>query len=210
MDAGILAWRIKRLYDYVRPISAIRFLFRGKRIEAWGGPLQGTQIIQGENWKPFMPTCFVTPAFSEFVSGHSTFSAAAAEVLKSYTGSDFYGGLITVPAGWSPIEPGLTPSIPVTLTWASFSDAANEAGMSRRYGGIHFRDGDLMGREIGRQVGARAWQRAVAYFSGTITFSHNIYLNKQLDIGKFTPSERGAKPRVDAVGRTLSESQRRT
>ena len=175
-DAGILAWKIKRLYDYVRPITAIHYLFRGQPIQAWGGPFKGSQTILGEKWKPFMLTCFVTPAFSEFVSGHSTFSAAAAEVLESFTGSDIYGESIVIPAGWSPIEPNQTPSTPITLSWPTFKDAANEAGMSRRYGGIHFTDGDLIGRELGQQVGERAWNRANKYFSGTFTNTSDIFL----------------------------------
>jgi hypothetical protein len=52
------------------------------------------------------------------------------------------------------------------LRWESFSDAANEAGMSRRYGGIHFRIADLAGRELGRMVAAKAWEKAQAYFNG--------------------------------------------
>jgi hypothetical protein len=55
------------------------------------------------------------------------------------------------------------------LTWATFSEAADEAGMSRRYGGIHFKDGDLAGRRIGRQCGALAWAMAESYFNGTAT-----------------------------------------
>jgi len=47
-------------------------------------------------------------------------------------------------------------------------DAANEAGMSRRYGGIHFRQADLVGRQLGRMVAAKVWNKAQMYFDGTV------------------------------------------
>lgn len=165
LDASILAWKLKRVYDSVRPITAIRELFRGQQVLAWAGPFSGPQMIDGATWKPYQQTCFVTPAFPEFISGHSTFSAASAEVLKAFTGSDVFSHSVTV--NFSLVEPGLTPAQPVELRWATFTDAANEAGMSRRYGGIHFAQGDLVGRALGRQVGVRAWEKTLRFFAGT-------------------------------------------
>jgi len=54
----------------------------------------------------------------------------------------------------------------VTLYWRTFTDAADQAGLSRRYGGIHFEQGDLDGRAAGRQVADRAWAKARSYFDG--------------------------------------------
>ena len=99
------------------------------------------------------------------MSGHSTFSAAGAEVLKRFTGSDAFGASITITAGALGVEPGV-PSQPVTLAWPTFSAAADEAGLSRRYGGIHFADGDLEGRKLGRAVGALAWEKGRRYIEG--------------------------------------------
>lgn len=169
LDAGILAWKIKRVYDSVRPITAIHELFHGQQVAAWAGPYSGTKMIAGETWQPFQLPCFVTPAFPEYLSGHSTFSAASAEVLKSFTGSDVFSDSVVINAGSSRIEPGQTPAQAVTLTWATFSEAADQAGISRRYGGIHFKKGDLDGRALGRQVGARVWQKAQTFFAGTAT-----------------------------------------
>jgi len=59
------------------------------------------------------------------------------------------------------------PGPPVTLLWRTFSEAADEAGFSRRLGGIHFEDGDLQGRAMGRQIGRLVWQTAQRYFGGT-------------------------------------------
>ena len=134
---------------------------------AWGGPGRGTRPIRGEDRLPYQPPTVVTPPFAEYVSGHSTFSAAAAEVLASFTGSQRFGLSVTVPAGSSMIEPGAVPARPVTLSFRTFADAADEAGRSRRYGGIHFQAGDLDGRELGRRVGANAWAKAGGYFGGT-------------------------------------------
>ena len=166
-DAGIAAWDAKAAYDSVRPITAIHFLFAGQQVRAWGGRFKGTQTIPAETWTPYQPqTMAMTPAFPEFISGHSTFSAAAAEVLKSFTGSDAFGGSYSFERGSSKFEYGLTPRIQLTLSWATFTAAADQAGMSRRYCGIHFKDGDLFGQETGRKVGQRAWQKAQALING--------------------------------------------
>lgn len=108
----------------------------------------------------------VTPPFQEYVSGHSAFSAAAAEVLKRYTGSDAFGASVTVAAGSSRVEPGLVPAQDITLSWPTFSAAADEAGISRRYGGIHFIEGDVVSRELGRKIGAQAYRLATDYIEG--------------------------------------------
>src|SRR5437879_12113589 len=168
-DAGIVAWDCKRAYDYVRPVTAVHCLFAGKKVRAWAGPYRGTRVIDGAAWEPYQPVTFVTPPFPAFISGHSTFSAAGAEILKSFTGSDAFGASATVQAGSSKVEPGAVPAADVTLSWATFSDAADQAGISRRYGGIHFVQGDLQGRNGGRLVGARVWAKALTYFNGTTT-----------------------------------------
>src|SRR5207237_10048214 len=54
----------------------------------------------------------------------------------------------------------------LVLSWGHFSDAAHEAGLSRRYGGIHLSQGDVDARATGRRGGVEAWQKAVRYFSG--------------------------------------------
>ena len=167
-DAGIAAWDTKRTFDSVRPVTAIPFLFRGKTIRAWGGPGKGTVEMDGSQWIPYQAASFPTPPFPDYVSGHSTYSAAAATILKRFTGSDRFRYSVTLPAATSKIEPGVTPVSAVVLRWETFTDAANEAGMSRRYGGIHFRAADLAGRLLGRMVAFKAWSKAQSYFDGTV------------------------------------------
>jgi len=164
-DAGIAAWTEKRTFDSVRPVTAIDFLFRGEQILAWGGPYRGTVMEDGSQWIPYQPSTFPTPPFPEYISGHSTFSAAGAEILKRFTKSDRFGDSVTFLPGSSNTESGLTPQQRVTLSWATFTEAADEAGISRRYGGIHFEAGDLAGRATGRLVGAQAWRKAQEYIN---------------------------------------------
>jgi membrane-associated phospholipid phosphatase len=164
MDAGIAVWDCKRAADSIRPVSAIRFLFGGKPIRAWAGPRMGTQLIDGQQFQSYIPT----PPFASYISGHSTFSAASAEILKRFTGSDSFGASFTALSGSSLIEPGLTPAASVTLSWATFSDAADQAGISRRYGGIHFLADDLVGRQTGRLVAAVVWNKVMSYINGTV------------------------------------------
>jgi ASPIC and UnbV/FG-GAP-like repeat len=133
------------------------------------GRTSGVDWILGTRWVPYQKPTFVTPAFPGFVSGHSTFSRAAAEVLAGYTGSPYFpGGLLeqTFAPGYLKFESG--PSTPVTLQWASYYDAADQAGISRLYGGIHIAADDLAGRRLGSLVGRRAWALAERYFSGTV------------------------------------------
>lgn len=166
MDAGIWCWGTKREYDYVRPITAIAFLFQGQQIDAWGGPGQGTQTINGEDWSPYQKPASLSPPFPDYVSGHSTFSASGARILELFTGSETFGYTAVFAAGSSGVEPGLVPAEDVQLTWATFKEAADEAGFSRRLGGIHFEDADLEARRVGRIIGSEVWQRANNLFNG--------------------------------------------
>ena len=162
LDASIAVWDAKVVYDYVRPISAVRFVFAGQRIQAWAGPGLGTREIAAETFKSYI----ATPAFAEYTSGHSGFSAAAAAVLTAFTGSSRFGGSFTFAAGHSTIEPGITPAVDVTLSWRTFDDAANEAGVSRRLGGIHFERGDLESRRMGTRIGRLGWRKALRHIRG--------------------------------------------
>jgi hypothetical protein len=130
----------------------------------------GVKWIRASNWFPFQKKTFVTPAFPGYVSGHSTFSRAAAEVLTAITGSAFFpGGLATYTA---PANTFLTfekgPSQSVQLQWATYYDAADQAGLSRLWGGIHVSADDLTGRRVGSQCGTAAWSLARQYFDGSI------------------------------------------
>ncbi len=183
LDASVATWEAKRHYDYVRPVRAIRALGRlgligapgvdavtgeaGGVVEAWAGPGLGTQPILATRWLSYQtPDEDPSPPFAEYPSGHSSFSAAAAAVLAHVTGSDRFGAAVTFAPGSSRFEPGVTPRAPVTLVWPTFTAAADEAGESRRFGGIHFTQGDLVGREMGRAVARDVIALGEAYIAG--------------------------------------------
>lgn len=177
-DAGIASWQAKSFYNYARPVRTIRELGKlgligeydeslgGHAIEAWQ-PGVGTQTILATDFITYQtPGSDPSPPFAEYTSGHSAFSAAAAEILKLATGSDEFGASVTFEPESSRFEPGLTPEEEVTLKWSTFSEAADEAGLSRLYGGIHFTDGDLNGRWLGREVGSAVYDQAQFYING--------------------------------------------
>ncbi len=164
-DAGVTTWDAKRAFDYCRPVTAIRAIYNGQIIQGWKGAGLGVGPIDGATWKPFQPDYFPTPPFPEYTSGHSAFSAAGAEILKRFTGSDTFGSSVTIKAHTLHAEP-TNPAADVTLTWASFSAAADEAAVSRRYGGIHFLDGDMRSRTMGRMCATQAYEKAKSFWEG--------------------------------------------
>jgi hypothetical protein len=129
----------------------------------------GVDWILAVDWIPYQLPTFVSPAFPGYVSGHSTFSRASAEVLAAFTGSPLFPGGLgtwTIPAGGLEFEAG--PEHDVVLQWATYADAADEAGLSRLYGGIHVPDDDLAGRRLGADCGRAAWALASRYFDGEV------------------------------------------
>lgn len=184
-DAGVATWEAKTFYDYTRPVRAIRELGKlgllnggtvgvdeltgetGFVIEAFGNFGQGTKTILAENFITYQTSGGnVSPPFAEYTSGHSAFSAAGAEILKQATGSDNFGASVTFKISDSRIEPRLTPSSPVTLSWDTFSEASDQAGISRLYGGIHFEDGDFDSRKLGRTVAKDVWTKVQTLATG--------------------------------------------
>lgn len=218
-DAAVTAWGVKAWYDYVRPISAIRYMADlgqsagaslpnyhpaglpliqnyfeqvqegdslagennenvGKiKIRAWRGhdyvtnpqtDVAGVGWILAENWWPYQRPSFVTPPFAGYVSGHSTFSRAAAEVMTLLTGSAFFpGGMGEFEAPMNEFlvfEDG--PSQDVTLQWATYRDASDQCSLSRIWGGIHPPVDDMPGRHLGMVIGPEAFELAKTYFEG--------------------------------------------
>ncbi len=130
--------------------------------------LGGVGWIRAVEWWPYQRRNFVTPPFPGFISGHSTFSRSAAEVLVDFTGTAYFpGGLgeTTLKPGYLSFEKG--PSAPVKLQWATYYDAADQAGQSRIWGSIHIEPDDFTGRKLGSQVGKGAAAQARKYFDGT-------------------------------------------
>ncbi|NQZ08677.1 MAG: vanadium-dependent haloperoxidase [Algicola sp.] len=219
-DSAVTAWGIKGWYDYVRPVSALRYmsslgqstddtqanydpmgmpLHEGKieiveagdalagennehvgkiKLFAWRGPdyieipqidVAGVGWILAENWWPYQRPSFVTPPFAGYISGHSTFSRAAAEVLTLLTGSEYFpGGMGEFEAKQNEFlvfEEG--PSMDIVLQWATYQDASDQTSLSRIWGGIHPPVDDAPGRRIGINLGQKAFALAKTYFDGS-------------------------------------------
>ena len=232
-DAAIATWGIKGYYNYIRPISAIRYM-AGKgqssnknlpnfnshglplidnlieiiyendeligensenlhkiKVKSWKGPdyitdeetdTAGVGWILGTKWWPYQRPSFVTPPFAGYVSGHSTFSRAAAEVLTLITNSEYFpSGLGTFNVEKNKFlvfEEGPTENI--TLQWATYRDASDQTSLSRIWGGIHPPADDINGRLIGYKVGNEAYNFATFFFDGIEPNSiedKNIYPN---------------------------------
>lgn len=153
-EGSRVTWRIKSQYMQARPIQEIRRRYAGQQIASWNG------IIDGSQWTPYQKNNFVTPPFADFPSGHSHFSKAFAITMNKWFGPvitktsinydtetaicplfvvnelSVYGDFI-IPSGASNIQTGVTPLHPVLLSFATWDDMANQAGLSRLYGGIH-------------------------------------------------------------------------
>ncbi|MHA7100687.1 DUF6851 domain-containing protein [Roseivirga pacifica] len=152
------------------------------KLFAWRGPdfienpetdEAGVGWILAENWWPYQRPTFVTPPFAGYVSGHSTYSRAAAEVLTLLTGSEYFPGGVgefEAPKNrFLVFEEG--PSIDVTLQWATYRDASDQTSLSRIWGGIHPPADDVPGRKMGIEIGHRAFAYAKAHFDGSVITS---------------------------------------
>ena len=223
-DSAIACWDAKRKYDYIRPITMIRYMggkgqssdpdgpsydieglplspglvelitlestADGERHEhlqghegdiavyAWQGIPEngnteygGVGWIRAVEWMPYQRDTFVTPPFGAYTSGHSTFSRAGAEVLTAITADSYFpGGISSFTAAANEfLEFENGPEEDITLTWATYFDAADEAGISRLYGGIHVWADDLRGRVMGSDIGKAAFAKAKTYFNGSAT-----------------------------------------
>ncbi len=134
----------------------------------------GVGWILAGDWWPYQRPSFVTPPFAGYISGHSTYSRTASEVMTLLTGDEYFPGGIgefhATKNNYLVFEDG--PSVDVTLQWATYRDASDQCSLSRIWGGIHPPIDDIPGRLIGEKIGADAFTLAGKYFSGQIT---NIY-----------------------------------
>jgi hypothetical protein len=130
--------------------------------------ISGVGWVLAESWMPYQLLGFVTPPFPGYVSGHSTFSRSAAEVMALFTGSEFFpGGLFEydIPQG-SGLDFEYGPTTDLKLQFATYFDASDQASVSRIFGGIHPAADDLAGRRIGHEIGPEAFVRAMQLFAG--------------------------------------------
>ena len=146
------------------------------KLKAWLGPeaigdprtdVAGVGWIKAIEWWPYQRPSFVTPPFAGYVSGHSTYSRAAAELLTEFTGDPFFPGGVgefyCQKDRFLVFERG--PSQDLTLQWATYRDASDQCSLSRIWGGIHPPVDDIPGRLIGIKIGTEVLDFAEQYFS---------------------------------------------
>ena len=142
----------------------------------------GVGWILAEDWYPYQRPTFVTPPFAGYVSGHSTYSRAAAELLTMMTGSEFFpGGLgefVAKKNEFLVFEEG--PTEDVVLQWATYRDASDQTSLSRIWGGIHPPADDIPGRFIGMAVAEDTFSFAVPYFEGPLGEEELDDLNQKI------------------------------
>jgi hypothetical protein len=176
-DAGIVIWHLKRKFDYVRPITSVRYERFDESIIAWGGPDtpciqtvpldQGgcyARLIKGKEWSPYNPGSNLTPAFPEFPSGHSGFSSAAATVLELQTKNKKFGMTDCFDVASAQVET----SEKGIFCWnyPTYQDAAQQAADSRELGGIHFAYANIFSLRIGKTIGQQVFSKATKLFNG--------------------------------------------
>lgn len=249
-DAAIAAWSVKGYYDYIRPISALRYManlgqssdpvlpnyhaegiplqtgvielieendpdfsapeFVGKiKFKSWKGPdyindaatdYAGVGWILAEDWWPYQRPSFITPPFAGYVSGHSTYSRAAAEILTYLTDDPYFPrGMGTFEAKQNEFlvfEDG--PSTDVTLQWATYRDASDQCSLSRIWGGIHPPVDDIPGRKMGIILGDKVIKNANYYFEGES--EEEIFTEENKTIIYPNPLRSGENLRVEIDG----------
>jgi hypothetical protein len=162
----------------------------------------GVGWILAEKWWPYQRMTFVTPPFAGYVSGHSTYSRAAAEVMTLLTGDEFFpdgmGEFHAKKNEFLVFEDG--PSVDVTLQWATYRDAADQCSLSRIWGGIHPPVDDIPGRLIGKKLGVNAFLRAEQYFAGKVTEVQQPHVNETLP----TPPTLAVYPNPINSGKSLT------
>lgn len=156
MDAFIACWDAKMHYDYARPYALVHHQYRGKTIKGWGGPDKGIVEMKGEDWRPYSPETFICPPFPAYVSGHSTVSAGCAEILRLYTGDDFFGEEVKLVPGKLTEFKNFGDT--VILKLPTFTETADMAGLSRVLGGYHIQADNVEGLKLGRKVGEEVWR----------------------------------------------------
>ena len=182
----------------------------------------GVGWILAEDWYPYQRPTFVTPPFAGYVSGHSTYSRAAAELMTMMTGNEFFpGGLgefVAKKNEFLVFEEG--PSQDVVLQWATYRDASDQTSLSRIWGGIHPPADDIPGRFIGQVVAEDTFSFAVPYFESDVleiddldgenviypnpTLNRELFItNTSLDDAIAVFDIRGRK--IDIVDRTYNE-----
>jgi hypothetical protein len=151
----IAVWHQKVKYDAVRPFSAIRHVYGSRPVTAWGGVGKGTvNDMPADEWASYLNV----GDHPEYPSGSTTLCSASAQAKRRFFGSDVLGWRFPVPAGWTLVEPGITPANAMELYFPTWTDYVNNCANSRVWGGVHFPKTIERSIEFGEQFGDRVYE----------------------------------------------------
>ena len=242
-DAAVACWGIKGWFDYIRPVSAFRYMAtQGQssdstlpnysinglplepgfielvdsndaavgssyqnlnkiQVRAWKGPdfiidpatdTAGVDWILAENWWPYQRPSFVSPPFPGYMSGHSTFSRASADVMEWMTGDAYFPGgmgeFLAKKNDFLFFEEG--PSMDITLQWATYRDASDQCSLSRIWGGIHPPVDDIPGRIMGSEISSGSFEKAVTYWEDELPDLIDIVISSPLIVDSLTGNQK--------------------
>jgi len=163
-DAVIAIWHFKRVYDAVRPFSAIRHVYGDSQVTAYGGPGKGTvHDIPASQWRGYLNVA----DHPEYPSGSAGLCAAHAQALRRYFDSDELDFPFPVARGSSLREPGITPASDIVLRSRTWTEFTRTCGLSRVWGGVHFRPSLDAAWDLGTQIGDRAYEFVQRHINGT-------------------------------------------
>ncbi len=166
LDGVIACWHHKREYDAVRPFSAVRHVYGNQKVTAWGGPGKGTiGDMPADEWSSYLPAA----DHPEYPSASVTLSAAQAQAARRFLGDDVLDWTYGSFAGSTLTEPGIAPVGDVELRFPTWTDFERDCGMSRVWGGVHFKTTVERTREWGTQFGDRAYEFVQRHINGDVT-----------------------------------------
>jgi hypothetical protein len=164
-DALIAIWHQKARYDAVRPVSAIRHVYGSRPVTAWGGVGMGTvDDLRADEWTSYLNA----GDHPEYPSDSAAICSAAAQAVRRFFDDDVLDWRFTAPAGWTQVEPGITPASDLELHWPTWTDHVNDCANSRVWGGVHFPKTVERSVEFGEQFGDLAYEFAQRHIDGDV------------------------------------------
>ncbi|MBC8074136.1 MAG: hypothetical protein IAG13_37800, partial [Deltaproteobacteria bacterium] len=120
--------------------------------------------MPGDEWTGYLNVA----DHPEYPSGSAAFCAAHAQSSRLFLGTDELGWTVSVPAGGSVVEPGVTPAADTDLVFDTWTDFTQRCGYSRLTGGVHFEDAILAGFPLGTDIGTGAYEFVQAHIDGDV------------------------------------------
>jgi hypothetical protein len=165
IDGLIACWHHKRVFDAVRPFTAVNHVYGNQKVTAFGGPGKGTvnDMPAGE-WSSYLPVA----DHPEYPSGSTTLCAAEGQAARRFLGDDVLDWTYRYAAGSTLTEPGITPANDVELHYPTWTDFQKDCAMSRVWNGVHFKTTVERSLEWGAQFGDLAYEFVQRHINGDV------------------------------------------